>query len=1651
MRTTTFNGYQVNLVETLEDIEVFKSRRSRAVGVDTETTGLDFTKDYIVGVCLSCGNPHQGYYFPIRHNITQYNLPIDVVMALVQDCIDNYTTYFWNRNFDACMLEKEGVVIPFVGKMHDVQVMAFLATGQTLQFLKLKDHATNYLKWQVIDFEDNKAKDHNFGSTDPAVSYVYACYTPDTKFLTRTGFKYFDDILATEEIGQYNPETEEIEFVTPLRRIDTFSDTILHCKNAKVDFSVSPEHKVLWLKGRKGELAYSQAKEVFGRQLNFPTATKGYRGVDRHDPFIFQSTIKHMTNRWGSNVRMDCKNNLSLDADAFIECLGFFLGDGSCHDNGSQRDFCLCQSTVPHKASTLQWLRDLNSRLDGLFTEVTYPDARHGHPVVYFRKTHKALSSFIKTHFYTENGRKTIPQWVFQLSVRQRKLFLDAFVRADGSRRKDRTCYYLAVCENKNLAEKCLELFVSVGYTCYMSVYEEVKTSFGTTRNTTSFRIHVCEHYKKRQVQPDSWSKGNGGRVVCFTVPSGALIVQKNYRTIISGNCGDPLMTVLLGQLYWKNYPYIQKIYPLDNKTVEAMRLIGKMDVRLNYKILEELLEDAETKLRALKERIFMIAGYDFNINSRIQVADALQRFVTLTEKTDKGQWKTDEEALMKLKGPNGETFPLAAALVKYGEWNKYIGTYLRKMRNFEGNPVRINYNCVSTVTGRFSSGGVKGNPYYAPLNIQNIPKIETKMYIHPDPVIGYVLNEDPEGALGQAKTKSGLRAAFCAPNGRVWLTADFAAEELRLAANFSRDPVLLEPLKSGKDVHTHVAMKMFGFSDPEHRTHVKTINFGVMYGMQEIGLSNKIGKPVAFCKELLEKYKRTLCKLDAWKQDMIKTARKTGMLYTYFGRPRLMWQIYNKPGMSSFGDRTASNSPIQGPIVFTESNYIFTNHGYVPASKLLQHWNGSKVEGYQVWNGRKFCDFNLVDAGTANTCEVKFRNGTKLVCDARHELQTLTLTGIKYTSDFRPGDKVGTGINIPVELSDSPLLFPATENTRPDLKTFTEADLDVTAFYWVLGVLAGDGDVQKGAVRICINDTNKSHIYTRCVEFFSKLGLHTQDLYHNTGSLGKHSFTFTVTSKFFVDFITANGWDLSWNSHTKRIPACVMGATLAHRKAFLQGFYATDGSKTQDTFTWHMCQERILLDLQLLLRTCGIRANVYECRTAWLLSVKDNDAFAKFIGVERKHRCFKKYGRFQDTTKVLPYMTQHLLDFVDTHGFPLYADKKQESRDKALIHNLRKGKPVGHSTYVSLCDSLVYDHLSDGDLSDYTEIISITPTGKQEQVYCLSLWDDSHCYDANGVISHNCVPQNTYMETEHEVITFKEANLQAFKTYDGKKIIPSYRGDQEVYLFWFTRGDFIVCDMNHKLINGPENDLRESPVTGGFKKKVNLSPLHNKKWPNFKMLFKASNEAAVALKLICRTKTRINDKDSKIAAYFWKLAFTRHRFVCDPMVAASLRSLGSLYGFNVLYVQSCDEYTVRFTRNKKARFAGFKYVGKSPVACATVELGKQMFPTQGFWNKNTGGDVMRMCLCNLFSEQRNNPDFAKNVDIVLHVHDECNFYVEPSYLYEAWKIIKRIMTIHPSNFEVPLEVDMGVGYDWGHCLDFKEVTPDNKIVIDLE
>ncbi len=306
--------------------------------------------------------------------------------------------------------------------------------------------------------------------------------------------------------------------------------------------------------------------------------------------------------------------------------------------------------------------------------------------------------------------------------------------------------------------------------------------------------------------------------------------------------------------------------------------------VALDAGLLSEMSAEMSGKLEELTDEIYNLAGLEFNINSTKQLQHILFEKLGLkpVKKTKTG-YSTDVEVLEKLASQD----PLPKTLLEYRQFQKLKSTYvdaLPQMINPVTGRVHTSFNQTVAATGRLSSS----DP-----NLQNIP-IRTELG-------------------GQ------IRKAFV-PGGSsmVLLSADYSQIELRLVAHISGDEELISAFHEGSDIHKITAAKIMNVPpeevSPEMRRSAKAINFGIIYGMGDWGLSERLGIPVATAADFRKHYFETYPGVRAYMDNIIEQARKEKRVSTLMGRHRLLPDIDAKNrNMREFAERIAINTPIQG------------------------------------------------------------------------------------------------------------------------------------------------------------------------------------------------------------------------------------------------------------------------------------------------------------------------------------------------------------------------------------------------------------------------------------------------------------------------------------------------------------------------------------------------------------------------------------------------------------------------------------------------------------------------------------------------------------------------------------------------------------------
>ena len=325
----------------------------------------------------------------------------------------------------------------------------------------------------------------------------------------------------------------------------------------------------------------------------------------------------------------------------------------------------------------------------------------------------------------------------------------------------------------------------------------------------------------------------------------------------------------------------------LDTIEMPLIRVLADMEwagIRVDRELLASLSRQFAIDLGRLEKKIHAAAGTDFNIASTPQLRTVLFEKLQLPvlKKTKTGA-STDYEVLEQLAGMGHEVPRL---LIEYRELSKLKSTYVDSLPlniNPDTGRIHTSFNQTGAATGRLSSS----DP-----NLQNIP-IRT-----------------PRGEE--------IRRAFIASPGSVLLTADYSQIELRLLAHLSGDPLLVEAFERGGDIHRQTAAVIFGVPDDqvtsEMRSRAKTINFGTIYGQGPFALARMLSISQDEAKRFIAEYFQRFAGVRTWLDRTVAEARQRGYTETIFKRRRYIPELKDKNfNMRAFGERTATNSPLQG------------------------------------------------------------------------------------------------------------------------------------------------------------------------------------------------------------------------------------------------------------------------------------------------------------------------------------------------------------------------------------------------------------------------------------------------------------------------------------------------------------------------------------------------------------------------------------------------------------------------------------------------------------------------------------------------------------------------------------------------------------------
>lgn len=335
----------------------------------------------------------------------------------------------------------------------------------------------------------------------------------------------------------------------------------------------------------------------------------------------------------------------------------------------------------------------------------------------------------------------------------------------------------------------------------------------------------------------------------------------------------------------FKNLAEYEMVDLYENIEKRLARVLASMEIigfGTDRKILEGLKADLDKQIEAITSEIYDLAGSEFNINSTKQLGEVLFKDLDLpvVKKTKTG-FSTDAKVLEKLR----DKHPIIEKIERYREIYKLRSTYIEGLENAidEDGRIRSTFRQNIASTGRLSSQ----EP-----NLQNLP----------------------------IKTDEGraIRKAFKAGEGKILIDADYSQIELRILASLADDKNMQDAFNRGIDIHTQTASEVFHTPLDEvtklQRSEAKAVNFGIIYGISDYGLSQNLNIPRPRAKEYIDKYKKSYPQIKEYMDDVVQLAKSQGYIETLFKRRRYIPEISSRNfNVRSFGERIALNTPIQG------------------------------------------------------------------------------------------------------------------------------------------------------------------------------------------------------------------------------------------------------------------------------------------------------------------------------------------------------------------------------------------------------------------------------------------------------------------------------------------------------------------------------------------------------------------------------------------------------------------------------------------------------------------------------------------------------------------------------------------------------------------
>ena len=556
------NGERVLKIHTdkfklITDIEELKTYinlcKDKIIAFDTETTGLTYGEDKIVGFSISL-DKWSGFYVPIRHKVKheisekvdrldengnqvltkagrvsrmtkttvsytdyEHNInPKEALDTLYEILVGAKRVLMHNSEFDLNMLKFEGYDIRKI-RAFDNLILPYLYDPEATGMAGLKKLEQRVLGRTVPEFTEVLGKKcKNFGEVNPEDGYVYACYDKETEVLTENGWVLWENYNGHDKLATVNLETEFIEYQTPIKLYKYKYKGKMKChKSQSIDYCVTPNHKmvVAYAQDPKKGWLLKRADELNAVETAM-TSPKGY--------YITQDYIEINGNKYNSGI--------------MAQIAALVLADGYCRIR-DKKCYTVCVTTSFEK--NYEEIVDILKK-----SPFNWKSHKSGNSkkVQYWECWNKDLWEWLSPYGGHGALNKRVPKEIFNISKEAVRKFLRAYSITDGHNYKSGCTQYYTISEG--MRDDLQTLLLMIGKRSSVWV-REPKDYVIDGRFIKKENCHFVYHIKTTGAYRTQYNKRNrfeidyDDYVYCAEVPNHTLITRRHGSTLIAGNCCD--------------------------------------------------------------------------------------------------------------------------------------------------------------------------------------------------------------------------------------------------------------------------------------------------------------------------------------------------------------------------------------------------------------------------------------------------------------------------------------------------------------------------------------------------------------------------------------------------------------------------------------------------------------------------------------------------------------------------------------------------------------------------------------------------------------------------------------------------------------------------------------------------------------------------------------------------------------------------------------------------------------------------------------------------------------------------------------------------------------------------------------------------------